>query len=428
MRIQITRGLMLLGLAVAVALTAWGFTGRKKIERRDDLVQSALKLVRENAALSTGVRVETYRAAGEYVLAQPDGEGTAAKDHLANARNIFSAPDAKPTGQPFERPALLARIALTQAALVGDSAQIRNKTRLDWAATLKEIRYTLVAFEPDPAQWEGSILAVRGLTRSFGLRGATPEQPAILGLVLNRFDSPTERADALAAIGLELFGAGETGQKKAKELAERVHAVSEAAGAPRVVALLAATGVSDPPKSDNPPVGARVGAAEGFARRGDLDAARKIAEAPGSPEDRLQALVAIAATQPPESADVIAAVDFFAKEFKTRDLPDWPLIQLSQICAESKAPDPAKKLNAALAELGNLSPRSQAVRSWAQMELLRSPHLPATVAAVKAIVPETSLGHLIAWEVLARRTASPDGSPDSARPLALVGAALGSMK
>jgi hypothetical protein len=109
-------------------------------------------------------------------------------------------------------------------------------------------------------------------------------------------------------------------------------------------------------------------------------------------------------------------------------LPDWPLIHLSQICGDSQAPDPAKKLNAALRELGNLSPRSQAVRAWAQMELLRSPHLPATVAAVKTIVPESSLGHLIAWEVLSRRNASPDGAPEYARPLALVGAALGSMK
>jgi hypothetical protein len=62
------------------------------------------------------------------------------------------------------------------------------------------------------------------------------------------------------------------------------------------------------------------------------------------------------------------------------------------------------------------------------MELLHSQHLPATAEAVKAIVPETALAHLLGWEVIGQRTAVADGAPEAARPLALVGAALGSMK
>jgi hypothetical protein len=424
MRVKITRAVI--GICLLILIVAGGllFRGQKVHERRDDLVAAAIKQVKENTGLPTGVRAETYRAAGEYVLGQPDGEAAVAKDHLGNARGLLAAKDAKATDQPFEKQTLLTRILLTQTALVGDQSQIRSKTRLDWAGTLQELRYTFNAFDREPSQWEGSILAVRGLTQSLGLRGATPEQPAIVGLVTNRFTSPPEHADALAAVGLELFAAGEAGQNKAKELAEQVREVSDAAGSPRVIALLAACRLGDPPLTGSPLVGVRVGAAEGFARRGDLEAARKIAEASGSPEDRFEALVAIAAAQPGD-AEPLAAVEFFAKEFKTRDLPDWPLIHLSQICADSKAPDPAKKLNAALADLGNLSPRSQAVRAWAQMELLRSPHLPATEAAVKAIVPETSLGHQIAWEVLTRRTATANSTSP---PLALVGAALGSMK
>jgi hypothetical protein len=428
LRTKITWGIVLGGLAVAVALGVWTFIGRKKIERRDDLVQAAVKLVKENASLPVGVRAETYRAAGEYMLAQPD-QAVAAREHLAEARNALTAGNSKPFEQPFEKTALITRILLTQSGLVGEQPQIRAGARVDWTTTLKELRYTLAAIDDDPAQWEGTILAVRGLTRSLGLRGATPEQPAIVSLILQRFNNaPFERADALAAVGLELLATGDAGRTKAEDLAEIVRPITEAAGAPRVVALLTALQAGNAPKADNPQLGIRVGTAEGLARRGDLDGARKVAEAAGSPEDRFQALVAIAATQSAESAEVTTAVDFFAQEFKTRDLPDWPLIQLSQICGESKAPDPAKKLNAALAGLTTLSPQSQVRRAWAQMELLRSPHLPATAEAAKAIVPESALAHLLGWEVLGQRTAAVEGAPDAARPLALVGAALGSMK
>jgi hypothetical protein len=426
-RTKITGGIIIGVLAVAVALGVWAVTGRRKIERRDDLVQAAIKLVKENAGLPVGVRAETYRAAGEYMLAQPD-QAVAARGQLAEARNVLSANNAKPFEQPFEKTALINRILLTQTGLVGEQPQIRAGARVDWTTTLKELRYTLAAVDNDPAQWEGTILAVRGLTRSLGLRGATPDQPAIISVVSQRFNTPFERADALAAVGLELLAAGDAGRKKAEDLAEIIRPIGEAAGAPRVIALLATLQAGNPPTADSSQIGIRVGMAEGLARRGDLDAARKVAEAAGSPEHRFQALVAIAATQPADSAEVNAAVDFFAQEFKNRDLPDWPLIQLSQICGESKAPDPAKKLNAALAGLTTLSPPSQVRRAWAQMELLRSPHLPATAEAVKAIVPETALAHLLGWEVLGQRTAAPDGAPEAARPLALVGAALGSMK
>ena len=235
---------------------------------------------------------------------------------------------------------------------------------------------------------------------------------------MSQFDSQPERADALAAIGLELFGAGEAGQAKAKDLAGQVQGVSEAADSVAGGRVLIASGLSEPPATGNPLVGVRVGAAEGLARRGDLAAARKIAELPGSPEDRFQAL-AIVGVQPAD-ADLNATVEFFANEFKTRDLPDWPLIQLSRSCANAKIPDPAKKLNAALTEFGILSPRSQAVRTWAQMECCDRLTCRRRNGALKAIVPETTLGHTLAWEVSARRTASPDGAPESARPLALV--------
>jgi hypothetical protein len=411
-------------LAVAVAAGVWLFRGHKSIERRDYLVRDAIKLVKENATLPAAVRAETYRAAAEYVLAQPEGKAETARDNLTNARGVIA--DHNATAQPFERIAMLTRIAITQTGLIGDATQIRAAARLDWTATLQELRRTLMAFD-DSVQWEGTVLAVRAATRSLGMAGPNNQQ-AILNLVHGRFTAPEEKADAQAAVGLELYSTGEAGKAKAKEIAEQLKGSPEAAVAPRVIALLAATGVSDPGSTDSPALAVRVGAAEGYARRGDLDAARAIARKPGSPEDRFQALVAIAAAQPTDP-DLSDAVKFFADEFKARDLPDWPLIQLSQICGEAKSPTAAKSLNAALAELANLSPRSQAVRAWAQMELLRAQTDP-TEATVKAITPDSALGHLLAWELLARRTApsSVEAWPAPVRPLGLVGSALGSMK
>jgi hypothetical protein len=394
------------------------------IQRRDDLVENALKLVKDNAALPAGVRAETYRAAGEYVLATPDSKADVAMDYLRNARSAIGEP--KSTDQAFERVALLTRVAVTQTGLVGNAEEIRVGKRVEWDKTLRELRHTLDTFDKERDQWEGIILAVRDLARSLRLRGPN-DTPAIRALLSpsNRFDSQGQRADALAAAGLELFSMDEAGRKFAQELVVEVdeRAGGELAMLPRVVALHAALKLREPTITDPPAVGVRVGLAEGYTRRGDLDAAKAIAAKPGSPEDRFQAHVAIAGAVPDNPAALTAAVTLFADEFKTRDLPDWPLIHLARLCAESKDPTPAKALNDALTPLANLSPRSQAVRAWAQMELR-----PSTVAAAQAVTPPTALGSLLAWEWLARRSGTAEGAPDGAKPVALVGAALGSLK
>jgi hypothetical protein len=425
LRVKIRYGIIA-GCVVCLGLiAAFLFRHKQRVERRDDLVATGLGTVQKNPGLPAGVRAETYRAAGEYTLRQPDGKAETAREHLANAHGVLTA--AKTIEHPFEKTALLTRIVVTQTGLVGDQPQVRAGARLQWEPTLKELRRTLQAFDNDPGQWEGTILAVRELTRALGLRGAAPEQPAV-NVIPARFDNPAEKADAQAAIGLELLGAGEEGQKRAKQIAEQLQNNPDAASQPRAVALLAALRLSDPTSPESPPLAVRVGCAEGFARRGDLEAARAIARRPGSPDDRLQAMVALAAAQP-DGADLNDAVKLFAEEFKSRDLPDWPLIHLAQLCAGAKSPDAAKNLNAALAGLSGLSSRSEAVRAWAQMELLQSPHLPATDAAVKAIGPEATMGHLLAWESLARRAPdSANAASEAAKPLAQVGAALGSLK
>jgi predicted Zn finger-like uncharacterized protein len=426
LRTKITYGIIIV-CAVALAITAGLlFRSKKTTERRDHLIADAIKVVTDDPSIPAGVRAETYRAAAEYVLALPDAKADVANNHLKNA--LAPLKDRSATDYPFERIALLSSVAVTQAGLVGNAEQVRYGQRLEWSPTLRELQRTLEPLdEIDREQHEGVVVAVRDLARALGSRGAN-DTPAIRALLANRLD-PANRADAMAAAGLELFAADDAGKKAATEMAQDAngYAGNDVARLPRLVALNAALRVKDQPFSESVTPGVRIGLAEGLARRGDLDAARAIAMKPGSPEDRFQALVALACAAPADGPDLAAAVKFFAESFQSRDLPDWPLIRLARRCAQAKAQGPAKDLNAALAALSDPSPRSEAVRAWVQMELLRT--LPVTADSVNAITPKTALGHHLAWEWLARRSpGAADKLPEADRPLSLVGTALGSLR
>jgi hypothetical protein len=164
MRTKVTYGIIAGCVIVLAGAGALLFRGKRVVERRDDLVQNAIALVKGNPTLPAGVRAETYRAAGEYVLAQPDGKADVARGHFADARNILATMENLPADRKFEKPALLTRIVVSQIDLVGGPEQVRTATRLDWPSALKELRYTLKTFDNDAAQWEGAILAVRDLT------------------------------------------------------------------------------------------------------------------------------------------------------------------------------------------------------------------------------------------------------------------------
>jgi hypothetical protein len=189
--------------------------------------------------------------------------------------------------------------------------------------------------------------------------------------------------------------------------------------------------VPEPTGGGDVPTVARLAHAEGYARRGEFDRARGIAVLPGRFEDRFRALVTvadIAYEANGDTQDISAAVDLLDKELGNRDLPDWSLIRLARLCGRASQTDAAKRLSDLLQKLpGALSPRAQAIRALALLELLRGSPGPVSEADVKAITPPTSLGHLLAWEVLARKTLPSDVSawPEPARPLGYTGTALG---
>jgi hypothetical protein len=128
------------------------------------------------------------------------------------------------------------------------------------------------------------------------------------------------------------------------------------------------------PTESEPAADVRLGFAEGLARRGEIDRARAVAQLPGRIEDRFAAQVLVAANIDAAAAnpDFDACVSILEKDWGSRDLPDWSLIRLSQAIGRARATSVGARLFAWLQSQSPSGPHSQAVRAWAQYELLRN--------------------------------------------------------
>jgi hypothetical protein len=288
---------------------------------------------------------------------------------------------------------------------------------------------------------EGVALAFERLARAIGMSGG--KSPAILGLVgSNVFANSAERIDPMATVALEFLALGEPGRDKAKELAAQARGLLNATPTPKLIALhVALDELKLLPQAKSPGDGepsreTRLGFAEGLARRGDLDGARNVARLPGRFEDRFAASVWVAAAQDPTAAnpDLATCVDLLETNLGNRDLPDWPLICLAQTIGRAPQSPLGGRLFDFLQKHRPEAPRPQAVRAWAQYELLRSGAAPLNEAVVGAMDPAHTAGSTLAWEALGRQlgasgaaAATVDGCPQPirTRPQALAGIALG---
>jgi hypothetical protein len=435
---------------VLLALAALGIASKFKNRRadivRDDYVKKGLDLFKSAGdAVPPLAAAEARRGAGEYYLNLREPKPGDAQQQLEGARSlILQAPPAADGG--IERLLLLTEVALTQADLVGTDEEAKVGKRLSWKQVTTELRKTLEPLQSsDPSLHDGVVLLQERLSKRLGPHGGQ-NQPMFAGLP-GLLYPPQNQADGQAVVGLEMFARKHEEQAKAiAEQAKQPYAPPPAGRAPaRLGALLLVLNPGRPveevrpPGAGEPPQATRLAHCEAWARQGQLDEARRLADAPGAFEHRFQAKVTVAeaaAEKDPNAADIKAAVDMLANELGTRDLPDWHLIRLSQLCARSSS-DAGKALVEFLQKHPHLSQRGQAIRAWAVMEVLRSPRsgVPLTEAAVKEIMPPTSLGAILAWEALGRRNAAErlvsnptpviETWPAAARPAAYVGTALG---
>ena len=435
---------------VLIAVAALGIALKVKNRRadivRDDYVKKGLDLLKSSGDAVPPLAAAAARlGAGEYYLKLREPKPGDAQQQLEAARSlVMQAPPASDGG--IERLLLLSEIALTQADLIGTPAEAKTGTRLAWDKVMTDLRKTLEPLQAvDPSLHDGVVLLQERLSRRLGSHGG-PNQPMFVRLPSLLYTAQN-LSDGQAVAGLEHAARKQNDQAKAIAEQAKEPIAGQVGRAPaRLGALLLVLSsgqpvveVRPPPASGEPSHATRMSYCEAWARQGQLDEARRLADAPGAFEHRFQAKVIVAeaaAEKDPNTADIKAAVEMLANELGTRDLPDWPLIRLSQLCARSSI-DAGKTLVEFLQKLPHLSQRGQAIRAWAVMEVLRSSRtgVPLTEAAVKEITPPTSLGAILAWEALGRRNAAErlvsnptpviEAWPAAARPAAFVGTALG---
>jgi hypothetical protein len=432
---KIKRGILLACLALVAFFGVWKWMGHRTIQKRQASIQEAISLLgKQKDTMPAGVRAEVYRGAAEFRLRQSGPEADEALKFLKEASGAaLKSGGGANADQGPEPVVLLTEVVLTLAELPGTAEEVSKGERLNWTDVQKVLRQTFQAMSRDASQREGMVLALQRLTRRLKLAGPGNNPAVVILANQEEVFQGEDRAQAVAAVALELLGLGDDERKKAEELSLQVKGAAPSA---RVVALFVAlrqpqevASVRDPSAGGEPTQAARLGYAEGYARQGEYDKARTIAIMPGRFDERFQALVTVAgvALDAGNEQYVGEAVEFLERELAQNDLPDWRLIRLARLCARAKD-GPGRRLRDVLRNhTGPMSPRAQTVRALTLWELLRAPWATVSEADVKAITPPTALGHLLAWEVLARRTtpASVDSWPEAVRPLGLIGTALG---
>jgi hypothetical protein len=435
------------GTAAVVALVlvggaSWWGIGYWNLSRQRQALSRALEFVDTDKKLSPDAAAEIHRAAGEYLLRA--GQADKARERLQKARALLAA-DQVPSS---EWDAVLIDVAVTQVDLGGEKTDVDSGARVSWDEVEKEIRQTLAQLRSREARLE----AVREVNQKLiaknqGLRAAG---------IIHRLNLPDEAAELLALVGLELLRAKET--KAAQTLAEQAQAL--------VLAPPAAPADGKPPKRPVPPAtllalwlalnrpeqaralaaepgagpepdpAVRIGYAEGLARQGHQEAARKYASLPGLPQGRVQALIAVAGVAlengQTEAArqDLEAAANLIDAELRGRALSPWVFLRLNRLAVQANLGERVQPLSGSIPD--------PALRGRAQLEILRGRLRSCRTQAEEAwaqAVEKESPAHALALEAIARHNArhagagvqkSVDGwEPDRVRPFGYIGVALG---
>jgi predicted Zn finger-like uncharacterized protein len=427
----LVRGLVGLGLVgVLAAATLW--TLRKRSEGKQE---HALDMAMEYTDLNQKKRSDKLSKeasalicvlAAQHEVRSNSGKAKVAWEHLLAARGRLDA-------STPERQAALIEILSVMTELPGTPPEVEKGQRLDWLKgnVQKEARSTLQKLEPVAGE-DGRDMrayAYRTLTRKLIARDL-PDAPR----VLVNSGPATERSEMLSVVGLEMISLGK------RDEAEKIATQASIAGtenAPSLIALWLAIGSPDAPEEKRrlgdekaraiaPPPSketsltpvARIGYAEGYARRGRVDEARKIAWANGKPEERLRAGVAVAAvvaeSNPGDTADLEACAQLVEKEFKDRKAPPWLLMRLVQVSARAGKAELAQRFAATIGDAG--------LRAWGQYEALKARLKAAEAQKQKAddawareVGDASKLAHSLAWMAVARHNARVTGADNAMR-------------
>jgi tetratricopeptide (TPR) repeat protein len=345
----VKRGLLATSI-VAVIVLAWtGIRAYQTQGVQKQALAKALEALGPSSKLSPPLRAELHRAAGEYYTQA--NEPAKALEHFQNARDAFTNAGPKDANLASERDLFLIELAVALVALGGGEDEVRSKTRLEWSDVQKEIVRTVTAI----ARVETRIIAVREVANRL-LKG------------------PKELAANLA---VQVGAASEKKSvRKTPEGEEVTEYLSSQVDSQQIALFLAlddterATGIRPMPSEKDAKVDlvARLGHAEGKARQGNYDEARRLAQLKGSAEHRLEAslavaLIALADGKTDEARANTEAALALESELRRNNQPIAPTLrwQLARAAVHAGLADQAKPVIDAITV--------KATRSRAQLEL-----------------------------------------------------------
>lgn len=301
---RISRGLVATAVVVllgAGVLALFHFRGQNLQKKA---LTKALSFVPEEAGASKlpGLEeAEVHRRAGEYYLRA--GKPDKARAHFKQAQARLR-PEADKPATP-DKELLAIALALHQVDLGGSPQEVDDRTRLGWPEVYKDIRPTLLGISSPEARAEAA--------RQVGRRLIQKGQATSVETLVSCLSSEKDRSEITALIGLELIGADH--RELAETLATRAlepYLAGAGTGQPRLAtpsalaALLVFLGrteevkealyVTEPknPNAEDISFEARLGYAVTRAHQGNWNEAITLADAKGSPADRLRALLAVA--------------------------------------------------------------------------------------------------------------------------------------
>lgn len=450
---RILAGSLALSLLLSSGWAAWHFT---VLSKQEQALRQALKYTEagHEPPLGNEDAAEIHRAAGDFYVRAFRAEEAQKQFQIAQGRLTAADPGA------IERDAILHDLAVSQVELGGTREEALEGRRLTWEAAQRDIQQTLRKIQAPHVR----VRALRDVLRRIMAKSKeAPEQNLdqqfLVSMARGSSSSENDVAEVLALAGLELVRASR--EPEAKDLAKEALQVYEQTPADdpggedakppalpsTLIALMVALGQKEEVAKKFLPAPAtdkevsrldgRLGYSQGWARAGKWKEALALANAPGAPGQRLQALIALADialdTQPPaeEEADrFLKAAGAAAVELQGQAVSPWLWLELVRLRVRAGKTEKIQELMRAL---------PAEIQGRAQLEVLRdtlSHGKKADEEALKTEADRKEHAYRLALELLARNNAEHGSSsavqkaigswePESLRPFGYVGLALG---
>jgi tetratricopeptide (TPR) repeat protein/DNA-directed RNA polymerase subunit RPC12/RpoP len=333
-------------------------------------------------------------------LSKERGSAEQARDEFGQALKTLQGADP----HSAERDAALGDLALAMAELSGDRDEVRDRLKLKPEECLQHVRAALVAIHAPEARLD----TFRTIARRMFARGLTKEALALSSTAFS--ESPGERMAARAIGQIELLehtGDKEAAAKACDEMLKEYEDKKPPPLAAEVVALAVLLGKQPPPAGKSTEAGdsTTIGEAEGFTRKGQLPQGKARAEAAGTPQLELRALVAVGAAAQEGGLEALSAACQRVKRLPNPAADGWVLLRLVRLGARAGVAD--AQLETAVAAITD-----PAIRGRAKLELLRAKLEKSQAVAgtdlAEAVDPQTPAGAL-AYADLARHNGRFDG-------------------